>query len=68
MFLLYFCGMAIIAILYVLFDANYFLKFFIIIIWARLFKRKKKLLDTTTFYGKLNLNQCKKNLINELFI
>lgn len=51
MLLLYFYGMAIIAILYILFDVNYFLKFSIIIIWARLFKKKKKLLDTTTFYG-----------------
>ncbi|XP_029170052.1 protein THEM6-like [Nylanderia fulva] len=51
MFLLYFYCMAIIAILYAMFDVNYFLKFSILIIWARLFKKKRKLLDTTTFYG-----------------
>ncbi|CAL1688944.1 unnamed protein product [Lasius platythorax] len=51
MFLLHFYGMAIIAIFYVLFDVNYFIKFLFIIIWGRLFNKNKKLLDTTTIYG-----------------
>lgn len=44
--------MATIAILYILFDVNYFLKFLFILVWGRLFDRNKKLLDTFTFYGK----------------
>ncbi|EFN87768.1 protein THEM6 [Harpegnathos saltator] len=46
----FFC-VAAIAILYVLFDVNYFLRIFSTIIWGRLFDKRKKLFDTTTIYG-----------------
>ncbi|XP_012217286.1 protein THEM6-like [Linepithema humile] len=49
MLLLY--GAAIIAIFYILFDVNYFLRVFCTIAWARFFGKKKKLLDTSTIYG-----------------
>lgn len=43
--------MAIVAILYVLFDVNYFLRLAVTIGLGRLFQKKKKILDTTTIYG-----------------
>jgi len=46
------CCVAIIAILYILFDVNYFLRIISTIVWGRLFEKKKKLFDTTTIYGK----------------
>lgn len=45
------CCVAIIAILYILFDVNYFLRIIFTIVWGRLFEKKKKLFDTTTIYG-----------------
>ncbi|XP_043286296.1 protein THEM6 [Venturia canescens] len=40
-----------IAILYILFDVNYFLRIIFTIGWGRLFQKKKKLFDETTIYG-----------------
>lgn len=48
------CCVAIIAILYILFDVNYFLRIIFTILWGRLFEKKKKLFDTTTIYGKFS--------------
>lgn len=48
------CCITIIAILYILFDVNYFLRIFFTLGWARLFTKKKKLLDTMTIYGKFS--------------
>lgn len=45
------CGVAIIAILYILFDVNYFVRIIGTVLWGRLFQKKKKLFDTTTIYG-----------------
>lgn len=54
----FFC-VAAIAILYILFDVNYFVRIIFTIVWGRLFEKKKKLLDTTTIYGKCFLSQNK---------
>lgn len=48
------CCIAIITILYILFDVNYFLRIIFTIIWSRFFAKKKKLLDTITIYGKFS--------------
>jgi len=40
-----------IAILYILFDVNYFLRIIFTLGWGRLFEKKKKLFDETTIYG-----------------
>ncbi|KAL0134428.1 hypothetical protein PUN28_001308 [Cardiocondyla obscurior] len=40
-----------IAILYFLFDVNYFVRIILTVLWGRLFEKKKKLFDTTTIYG-----------------
>ncbi|GAB1865854.1 Protein THEM6 [Camponotus japonicus] len=45
------CCVAIIAILYILFDVNYFVRIIGTVLWGRLFQKKKKLFDTTTIYG-----------------
>ncbi|XP_012232083.1 protein THEM6 [Linepithema humile] len=45
------CCVAIIAILYFLFDVNYFIRIILTVAWGRLFEKKKKLFDTTTIYG-----------------
>ncbi|XP_032673323.1 protein THEM6 [Odontomachus brunneus] len=46
------CCVAAIAILYIFFDVNYFLRILLTIAWGRLFdKKKKKLFDTSTIYG-----------------
>ncbi|XP_070162918.1 protein THEM6 [Polyergus mexicanus] len=45
------CSVAIIAILYFLFDVNYFVRIIATVTWGRLFQKKKKLFDTTTIYG-----------------
>ncbi|EFN73471.1 Uncharacterized protein C8orf55-like protein [Camponotus floridanus] len=45
------CGVAIIAIIYILFDVNYFVRIIGTVLWGRLFQKKKKLFDTTTIYG-----------------
>ncbi|XP_072745670.1 protein THEM6 [Anoplolepis gracilipes] len=45
------CCMAIVAILYILFDVNYFVRIIATVLWGRVFEKKKKLLDTTTIYG-----------------
>ncbi|KMQ93336.1 hypothetical protein RF55_6567 [Lasius niger] len=44
------CGVAIIAILYILFDVNYFVRIIATVMWGRLFEKKKKLFDKTTIY------------------
>ncbi|KAH0535706.1 protein THEM6 [Cotesia glomerata] len=45
------CTMTIIAILYILFDVNYFLRIAFTIGWGRLFQKKKKVFEKTTIYG-----------------
>ncbi|KAL0134429.1 hypothetical protein PUN28_001308 [Cardiocondyla obscurior] len=45
------CCVAMIAILYFLFDVNYFVRIILTVLWGRLFEKKKKLFDTTTIYG-----------------
>lgn len=45
------CLMAIAAILYFLFDANYFLRMLFTIAWGRLFQKKAKVMDETSIYG-----------------
>lgn len=40
-----------IAILYFLFDVNYFVRIILTILWGRFFEKKIKLFDTTTIYG-----------------
>lgn len=47
------CTMTIIAILYILFDVNYFLRIAFTIGWGRLFQKKKKVFEKTTIYGKI---------------
>lgn len=49
------CTMTIIAILYMLFDVNYFLRIAFTITWGRLFQKKKKIFEKTSIYGKLFL-------------
>ncbi|KAH0955488.1 hypothetical protein HN011_009908 [Eciton burchellii] len=49
--MLYPCSVAIIAILYFLFDVNYFVRLGLTILWGRLFEKRKKLFDITTIYG-----------------
>ncbi|XP_014475683.1 PREDICTED: protein THEM6 [Dinoponera quadriceps] len=46
-----FSCVAMIAIFYILFDVNYFLRVILTILWGRLFEKKKKLFETTTIYG-----------------
>lgn len=43
----------IVAILYVLFDVNYFLRIAFTIGWGKLFDKKKKIHETTKIYGTL---------------
>ncbi|XP_034947244.1 protein THEM6 [Chelonus insularis] len=45
------CTWVILALLYIIFDVNYFLRIFFTIGWGRLFQKKKKIFDTTTIYG-----------------
>ncbi|KAF7988354.1 hypothetical protein HCN44_000927 [Aphidius gifuensis] len=45
------CTAVIVAILYVLFDVNYFLRIAFTILWGRLFQKKIKIFDKTTIYG-----------------
>jgi len=52
--MLYPCSVAIIAILYFLFDVNYFVRLGLTILWGRLFEKRKKLFDITTIYGELS--------------
>lgn len=45
------CTLPIIAILYILFDVNYFLRIAFTIAWGRLFQKKAKIFDKTSIYG-----------------
>lgn len=45
------CTAVIVAILYILFDVNYFLRIAFTILWGRLFQKKIKIFDKTTIYG-----------------
>ncbi|XP_012288204.1 protein THEM6 [Orussus abietinus] len=44
-------GVATVAVLYVLFDVNYFLRIAFTIAWGRLFQKRKKIFDETVIYG-----------------
>ncbi|XP_046743226.1 protein THEM6-like [Diprion similis] len=46
-----YCTVAIVAILYMLFDVNYFLRIAFTLSWGRLFQKKKKLFEETTIHG-----------------
>lgn len=54
-FICYSVFVTVIAILYVLFDVNYFLRIVFTIGWGKLFDKKKKIEDTTEIYGELIL-------------
>lgn len=44
--------MTVVALLYVLFDVNYFLRTLFTVGWGKLFDKKKKVDETTEIYGK----------------
>lgn len=48
-------SVAAIAILYILFDVNYFLRIAFTIGWGRLFQKKKKLFEETTIHGIIDV-------------
>lgn len=50
--MLCYCTVAAIAILYVLFDVNYFIRIILTIAWGRVFQNRKKILEQTTIYGE----------------
>lgn len=43
----------IIAILYILFDVNYFIRLAVTVLWGRVFGKKKNVEDITEIYGEL---------------
>lgn len=45
------CLVAIVALLYILFDVNYFLRILFTVGFGRIFEKKKKVFDSTTIYG-----------------
>ncbi|XP_043484282.1 protein THEM6-like [Leptopilina heterotoma] len=49
--MLCYCTVAAIAILYVLFDVNYFLRIILTIAWGRIFQKRKKILEQTSIYS-----------------
>ncbi|XP_012263168.2 protein THEM6-like [Athalia rosae] len=46
-----YCSVAIVAILYILFDVNYFLRIAFTLAWGRLFQKRKKIFEETTIHG-----------------
>ncbi|XP_015593240.1 protein THEM6 [Cephus cinctus] len=49
--MLCYCSVAIIALLYILFDVNYFIRIAFVIGYGRLFQKRKKIFEKTTIYG-----------------
>ncbi|XP_063986676.1 protein THEM6 [Diachasmimorpha longicaudata] len=45
------CWIAILLVLYIFFDVNYFLRILLTVGWGRLFQKKTKIFDSTCIYG-----------------